>query len=234
MRRKPRPSVRSRAPALGEGVGGLLPTTLAPPARWVGMALQWRPDVSVSPVYVGEVVLHGEGGKVYLWAISHSCGLLVAMPAGLEHPQWQESSFVELLVLDSASGGRLHRLVQHDGLAWEEEASASSEIDRMSRAEAPGGHVPTWRDPRNSTWPTLDGRPLTFGAQLRVVEHSVLGSAELHVFWARERGIACFKVVIEETLGQTAEQHYRLEEARMSRGQRERGKGSNGRGNRAR
>lgn len=196
-----------------------------PPTSLLGMPIEWRSRPIPEPVFLRTFHLGPSGvpeDTVFLFAASYNMAdvLLDGKSFG------DEGFFVEYFVIDR-SGGEwvLHRLGHHgaaDSVAYAEADEsgddspdiAASEIDDPARFAL--DKPPKWKA-SEASWPSYRGAPMKFIGQIYLPETEVTRNSlpwghTLYLFVANAADRRQYKIVAQETHGQTAEEHYELEE----------------------
>ncbi len=169
-----------------------------------GLPLQWLNDSEPEPFQVRRFDVDGE--PVHLFEANYDVrrALLDGTPLG------DDGHFVEYFVVTGGPevGWAVRRLWQRGGsiaycTAEEDEPDAVVPARQIKDATALSlGKPPAWKR-TNAWWPTLRGEPMFFVAQTDP------GYSTPFLFTDRK---GSFKITVNDIFGQTAEEHYALEE----------------------
>jgi hypothetical protein len=186
-----------------------------PPDTLIGMPVEWRSVPAPEPVF-----LRTFGPDVMLFGARYPMSE-VLMDG---EPFASDGHVLEYYLLDRGKDGHwtLHRLHQRGspGTVAYAEVDDSAEdipaIDIEDVAALSVGSAPAW-NATEASWPTYRGSPMRFVGQIHLPETDVTRDwlawgQTVYVFATEGPDQAHYKIFMQQTSAQTAEQHYALED----------------------
>ena len=192
-----------------------------PPTSWLGRRLEWLSAPSPEPVFLRMFDVAGladSSDAVFVFGARYDLTTVLA-----DGESYDEGFFVEyLLVEHERENSVLHRLTQRGGIAYTEAGESFDAPDYVPAHEIRDPAAlslrsrPHWKA-SDAYWPTHGGVPMQFVGQMALPKNDVTSSLftwgeTFYLFGATDAGRRLFKVFEQETHGQTAEEHYALEE----------------------
>ena len=191
------------------------PDKVSPRLEWDNEKFIWDLDYNPPLVFIGQVSCpNGSEALVYGIRFNYNrCKCNV--------PQAPNNHFVDFVVLElNSSSSRTHHLQQTDTVTYSINYESDDElfVSEMSKAQINSlsvNSVPNWK-PRDAVWPTLDDEPMSFLNQFPIIKSPVtkefLTSNEtVYLFWSETDNGSAFKITTQDTIYQSADDHYALE-----------------------
>jgi hypothetical protein len=187
------------------------------PKRWQGMTVDWSTDDRVMPVHVRHfnVLVRHESLDLHVLAARYD--LEEALVGGTS---LGTGYFLEYLVGERTSRAwTVHRLLQRTSVTYSDREEQDDYV-RAAEIRDPAilslDRPPRWKVDE-AVWPTVDGGPMIFVGQAELPDTSLtrrLLTWDVNTYLFASRGDeARFKIVEQSLDAQTAEEHYRDEDA---------------------
>jgi hypothetical protein len=186
-----------------------------PPDSLIGMPIEWRSVPAPEPVF-----LRMFGTDVFLFGARYP--MAEVLMDG--EPFAPDGHFLEYYIVDRSAGGdwEIHRLHQRGSPGTVAYAEVNDSADDLPATEIDdvaslsSGRPPAWKA-TEASWPTYRGSPMRFLGQIDLPETEItrnwLASGQtVYLFAANEPDTTHYKIFMQQTSTQTAEEHYALEE----------------------
>jgi hypothetical protein len=190
------------------------------PTRWLGLPVVWQVSHEPVPVYIGRWSLPDKR-DVFLFGARYDLA-----EAEVGGQSLAPGHFVEFFAVtgggDRWETTRLLNRLSVTFSATDEQGDyvpATALSDPVSRSVT---EPPHWAHRSEAQWPTSDGTPMTFVGQVQlprtpITETRLTWDATFYLFWSRsDAGPDTFKLVQQDPLAQSAEDHYADEERRWA------------------
>jgi hypothetical protein len=192
-----------------------------PPTSWLGRPVEWLNVPKIEPLFLRAFDLRPISERTHLaFLFGARYNLEDALVDG---ESYGDGFFVEYFVVDKPSGEwTLHRLLQRGSVAYTESDESRADPQYLPACEIkdPAVHSlrrpPAWKASAAS-WPTHRGLPMQFIGQMTLPKTELTSSLftwgdTAYLFVAVGDGRLVYKLFEQETHGQTAEEHYALED----------------------
>jgi hypothetical protein len=115
------------------------------------------------------------------------------------------------------------RLLQRDSVTYSEADEHDDHVParEIDPAKLSLGSSPRWESKSEGEWPTILGNPMLFVGQVALPDNDVTRTlltwdATLYLFWLRLEGTDHFKIVEQNVLDQSGEDHYAQDEEQFT------------------
>ena len=215
------PVVRSVAASLPDDLPPIEDLIGAPPTSWLGRPVEWLTPPVTEPVFLRTFDIPRPDrmtDRILLFGARYPLA-----DAIVDGESYGDGFFVEYFVAEDFAGNWvIHRLLQRGSVAYTE-GDESREHPQYVPAREVGdptafalNAAPQWKA-SEASWPTYEGTPMQFIGQMALTKTEVTSNFftwgdSFYLFYAESEHARAYKIFEQETHGQTAEEHYELEE----------------------
>ena len=180
------------------------------------MPVQWSSGRGPIPVYIAQFDAAFEGlGDLFLFGARYDTAeaLFDGAPVG-------EGHIVEYFLVQRATAAwRSRRLLQRGSVTYFEadEHDDHAPARQIDQAKLSLGRPPRWESKSEAVWPSTLGNPMLFVGQTRLPDNDVTRTlltwdVTLYLFVLRLEGTDHFKLIEQNVIEQSAEDHFAQEE----------------------